>query len=104
MKKNKRNKKQQQPDFVKEMYDKLLENFNAQVSDRAIEILNRKGFVFESQQDLFSFFKERVKSFFSPHNGETKLAVDDQPFMAYLPPKFDQSGQEITIKLEYVEL
>lgn len=96
--KNKKN-----PDFIKNAQAKLLEHFNAQVSEKAISILASKGFIFDTTQELFSFFKYRVKSFTSS-NGETKLAVDDIPFMAYKMPNFKQKGFDITISLEYVEL
>lgn len=97
-----RKKKQKTPDFINLAQTKLIEHFNAQVFEKAFEILERKGYEFPMQQDVFSFFKDRVKSF--TKDGVCTLAVEDKPFMSYKSPNFKQKGFDVTIGFEYTEL
>lgn len=91
------------PNFIKTAQSKLLEHFNAQVTEKIIQILQSKGIEFERQEDMFSFFRERIKSWKGENNYIT-LALDDKPFMAYKAPTFKQDKFDITIGLEYMEL
>jgi len=91
------------PNFIKEAQAKLVEHFNAQVTEKIMSILASKGFVFDRQEDVFSFFRDRIKSF-KGDNDYITLALDEVPFMAYKSPNFKQDKFDITIGLEYVEL
>lgn len=96
-------KKFKAPNFIVEAQSKLIEHFNAQVTEKIMEILASKGFEFDRQEDVFSFFRDRIKSFVG-QNEYITLALDDKPFMAYKAPNFKQDKFDITIGLEYVVL
>lgn len=96
-------RKQKAPNFIKGAQNKLIEHFNAQVFEKAFDILTNKGYDLTDTQLVFSFFRDRIKSFTSKE-GITTLAVDDKPFMSYKMPNFKQKGFDITIGLEYTEL
>lgn len=98
----KRKGKQKAPNFINLAQNKLIEHFNAQVFEKAFEILTKKGYDLTDTQLVFSFFKDRVKSF--TKDGVCTLAVEDKPFMSYKSPNFKQKGFDVTIGFEYTEL
>jgi len=97
-------KKKKAPDFINLAQDKLKEHFNAMVSEKALQILDKKGFEFQSMDEVHKFFKDRIKMFTDEKLQQVTLAVEDQPFMKYQMPDFKQKGMDISIGFKFMEL
>lgn len=69
---------------------------------RSVEALVKKGYTFNSAQEVNLFYKNQVKSMCV--GDTTTLAVDGVPFFAYKAIKHKPVGKTITTYYHYAEL
>lgn len=98
----KKPKKQKAPDFIKTAQAKLAEHFNAIVLEKIMHALEKKGFVFNSKEEMHTFFKNNIKR--HVFEDTTTYLVNGVEFLVHKAPEFEQKGFEIKILTEIVEL
>ena len=92
-------------DAIADNLPELRKQSQAQLSILVVEALAKKGFKFETAEEMEVMFKERIKG--NVHGNLTTLKIDGIEFCSYKPPVFKYIGRskkKISIKQEFLEL
>jgi len=88
--------------------EKLQEQYQQDLLVKVIEVLAKKGFPMETEEQFNHLFKERLKK--SIHDGMTTISIDNIPICAYgqlevlNKKKYIVQGDEIQTTFKFIEL